>query len=190
MKRRGMSLIEVSVAGTVIVILMTGLLSIFTSISAIQKFTSTMPTVQDSAQRLTLDMAGAIRKATLATSADTNCTLNAALEGTSADSITVYSGSNGSVSKTTYANSGSNVVKTIGATPPVIWYANASLAFTYYRSSTYHGSQLTTFTPTSTTTPEVIAVGITGTYSSGGLTATYSTIVRLRNGPLKLNVSD
>jgi hypothetical protein len=190
MKRRALTMVELVVTVAVMSILMGGLLSAFSAIAGVQTFTTTMPTVQDTAQRMTRDVAAAFRKATLATSADSGCTLNAAVENVSSSAATIYSGSNGSIVKTTYANSGSDVVKSTGASPATVWYANASLSFTYYTSATYHGSAITAYTPSSGTTPQLIAVGITGTYTSGGITASYSTLVRLRNGPLKTSLSD
>jgi type II secretory pathway pseudopilin PulG len=190
MKRRGITLLEILASVALLTIVLSGLFTIFVSISGVQKFTSTMPGVQDYAQKMTLDVAAALRKATLATAADTSCTLNAAVESASSTAVTVYSGANGSITKTAYANSGANVNK-----GGVLWYSNASLAFTYYQSSTasYHlasGSGLTAYTPSASTTKNLVAVKVAGTYTSGGLTATYSTIVRLRNSPLRTATND
>jgi prepilin-type N-terminal cleavage/methylation domain-containing protein len=190
MKRRGLTFIELTVALALLTIVLSGLFTIFVSISGVQKFTSTMPTVQDYAQKMTLDVAGAIRKATLATSLDSTCTKDAAVESATSTALTVYTGTTGSITKVTYANSGANVNKSDS-----LWYSNASLSFTYYQSSTsaYHlasGSGLTAYTPSSSTTKNLVAVKVTGTYTSNGLTATYSTMVRLRNGPLRTVSND
>jgi prepilin-type N-terminal cleavage/methylation domain-containing protein len=195
MKRRGMTLVELAVVVVIIGIITTGLLTVWMSMSGIQSFTTTMPPVQETAQRMTMDVAAAFRKATLATSADTTCTLNAAVESASSTAVTIYSGSNGSITKTTYANSSGNITKATNGGAAAILYAGASLAFTYYQSSSssYHlasTSGLSSYTPTSSTTKNLVAVQIVGTYTSGGFTATYTTMVRLRNSPLRTSAND
>ena len=189
--RRAYSLFELLAAVAILSVLVTGLATVFMGLNSAQSFALTMPQVQNDAQQMTLKIAAAVRKASLCTSTDSGCTLNAGVESASSTSLTIYThDSSGTLVKTTYANSGGNVTTSTNGGTPSTLYSNASISFAYYQSSTYHASSLTSFTPDSTTSPQLIGVQITGTVTSGSLTASYSTIVRLRNGPLKVQPTD
>lgn len=202
-ERRGLTLIELIITAVVLLVLTTGLLSIFTAVNGAQRTAGTVPQLQSQAEQLANEVGRAIRKSTLATSADTTCTLNAGVESTSATAITVYGGANGSITKTTYANSGGNVTKATNGGTASTLFSNASIAFIYYEDSGggtgYHlssGNGLKSYTPTTSTTPNLVAVKVTTTMNSpavgllGALTVTYSTIIRLRNGPLRSQPTD
>lgn len=197
-KRRGISLIEVTVLGMVLVVLMGGLFSAFISIDGFNRTAVTMPQVQEAAQKMTLGIAADIRRASLATAADTGYTLNAGVEGAAVRGLTVYSRSGGTLHKIAYATgvsvapSPGNITKSVDGGAATVAYPDSTIAFTYFVSSghSYHGTTLTPYTPTSSTTPDLIAVKVVGTSQIGGMTATYTTLVRLRNGPLKTGLFD
>ncbi len=195
-KRRGLSMLEVSISGIVLVVLMAGLLSIFSAINGEQSFASNMPQAQYSAEQMALTIAKAIRGATLSTTG-TNYILNSAVDGgsstTAASSTTlaVYSGTASSPTRTTYSNSSGSVTTSTGGTTSTM-YSNASVSFAYYTSSTYHTTSLGTSSTSlsAASAPSLVAVVVTSTCTVSGRTATYSTLVRLRNGPLRSSPND
>ncbi len=189
MKRRGISLMEVLIGLAVTTIAFGGIFTIFVTLDRAQTFSVTMPEVQQKAQQLATTVASALRRATLCTSSDSGCTINATLQDTSSTGLTVYTRSSGTLTPVTYEVSSGTFQKISGATTTPI-YTDATLDLVYYQSSTYHSGALTEFTPDNTTTPNVIGMKIVATVTSGSHTATYSTVVRLRSGPKKSTPSD
>ncbi len=189
MKQRAVTLVELMVAITITGLLFAGIFTIFVSLNGAQSFSVTMPQVQGQAQQMAMTVAGAIRRATLCGQGDSDCTLDAALQDTATSGLTVYSRSSGTLTPITYQVSNGDFQKIVYGTTTTV-YSGANLNLTYYESSAYHANTLTAFTPTASTTPNVIGVKIVATITSGDSSATYSTIVRLRCGPKKTSPTD
>lgn len=189
MNRRGLTLIEILVALVVSAIVLSGIISVFLSIDKAQKFSMDMPTVQRQAQDVATIVANALRRSTLCTSSDSGCTVNAAIEGNSASGVTIYSRPSSTLVPVTYAVNSGDFQKTVSGSTTTI-YSGVALALTYYSSSTYHANSLVSYTPTSSTTPQLIGVKVVATVTDGSASATYTTVVRLRSGPLKTSPTD
>lgn len=181
MSRRGYTLIQALVGMVVGTVVGMGVFRAMIVLWRANSFSVSMPAVQDDAKSAVLTLAGALRRATLCTATDTGCTLDAAVESTSATGVTAYRrNADGSLSKLAYTIS-SGALRLNGA----ILVPDATIALSFYGGATYHSSSLTSFVPTASTTKTLTAVGITATVARGGLTGTYSTFVRLRNSPKK-----
>ena len=183
MRRRGTTLIELLV-GTAVVTVVTGaLLQILVSLWRMQSFSVGMSGSQDDARGIALRLADAFRSATLCTTTDSGCTLNAAIESPSSTGATIYQRNvDGTLSELAYGVSNGNFTLTTGGTTTT--FATAStLTLTYYGSSSYYSNGLASYTPTSSTTPSLAAVDIVATTVTNGQTARFETFVRLRNSP-------
>ena len=190
MRRRGITLIELLVSTAVGLVLMGGVLVGFTTLWNMQKMGLQMPAIQEDARQLALTLAGSLRRATLCTSSDSGCVVDAAAESATSSGVTVYyRGTNGSLSKLVYAVSGGNAQLTSGGSTSVL-ASGGSFTLTFYQGATYHSSRLTTFTPDNTTIKQLIAVGITTSVTRNGMSGSYSTLVRLRNSPKKAAATD
>lgn len=148
-----------------------------------QKFSVSMPGVQADAQGMALRMADALRGATLCTSTDTGCTLDAPAENATATGITVYRrNDNGTLSEQTYSVV-SGEFRLVKGGVTTTFCRDAAMTLTFYGSATYNSSSLSTFSPTNATLKTLTAVGIATTVTRDGLTGSYSTLIRLRNSP-------
>ena len=193
---------ELIIAAAILIVLMGGLLSIFSAINGEQSAANNMPQAQYGAEQMVLTIAKAVRGASLATASDTGFLLNSAVDGgssstaASSTSLATYSGSTGALVRTLYSNSSGNVTQKIGAAAATTMYSGASVTFGYYYPTTtypaYHSSALgaSSNALSVVNAPFLVAVQITGTVTVSGRSSTYSTVVRLRNGPLRSNVSD
>lgn len=186
-----MTLIEMLTATLAVSVIMAGLLQAFVSMWQAQTFATRMPQVQQDARQMALTLAGALRRATLCTSADSasGCTIDAAVENTSGSGVTVYKRVSGTLTKLTYAISGANFQLTSGGTTNTL-YSDAAVGLTYYSSNSYRATNFTAYVPDSTTTKNLVSVGIQTSVTRNGITGTYFTLVRLRNSPKKLSASE
>lgn len=193
-KIAGVSLIELLTGLLIVGVVFSGLFTVVMRLFSAQEFNSKMPTVQQQAQQMALTVAGAIRRATLCTASDSGCTVNAAFEGNSATGVTVYKrNSDNTLTEITYAVNSGDFQKTIGGGSPATIYSGTTMNLTYYTSDRYHiavNGALTAYTPDSSTARYLVAVKIDTSVTSGGYAATYSTLVRMRSGPIKLYPSD
>jgi len=107
-----------------------------------------------------------------------------------ATSVTYYSDSAGGY--VTYALRGTTLERSedsteLTGTPVLIGVT--SLRFTYYKIATYNAAGFAPCTspsaPSSAELPRLAAIQIDATVTQDGFTATYSTLVRLRNSPKK-----
>lgn len=183
MRRRGSILIQLLVGTAIMVVVMGALLQVLMSLWRMTSFSTDMPGSQDDARGIALRVADAFRSATLCTSSDSGCTLNAAIESPSSSVVTIYRRNlDGTLSELTYGVSNGNFTLSTGGTTTT-FSTGATLTLTYYGSSSYYSNGLTSFTPTASTAPNLAAVGIVATTTTNGQTARFETFVRLRNSP-------
>ena len=186
MLRRGYTLIELLTALVILGVLLAGLLQVITSMESANTFTSRMPTVQQDAVDVVRKLAESLRGATICTSGDSGCSLNAAMEAPSGSAITIYRrASNGTLSLVTYRIQNGNFERVVNSAATTL-VENASLSLVYYRSDGYNSNSLDVSDDPGSELSAIIAVGITATVTRNGLTGTYTTLIRLRNSPVKL----
>ena len=182
-----MTLIQLLVGVIVIGVIMSAILQAFVGMWKAQGASVGMSSSQLQAQQMATTLANAFRAAALCASTDSGCIVGANAQNASATSCTIYSrNSSNALVQTTYAVNNGNFQTTVGTGSPTTVYTGASMTLTYYTSSTYYTTAMTTFTPTSSTIANLIAVGIvvsiTKNESTGdNSTSTYSTLVSLRN---------
>ena len=109
----------------------------------------------------------------------------------SSNDITYYTDTTGS-NTARYHLSGTSLVRTVGSTNTTVLYNVTNLTLAYFTSTTYNSSTMTATTspsvPTSGELPNLAAIRITASTTTGGKTIQYSTLVRLRNSPVKVNL--
>jgi hypothetical protein len=191
-QRRGRTLIEALIAS---------LLSLFIGSALLMLVQSTM-----TARVSVLDGGAASRD--LRTSLDTleNNLRNAqmvsgtgAFSAASASSITCYTNTTGTTTARYWLDTSTtpySFKQTVGGTTTVLLTDVQSITFTYYVSSssnyTSPSNQWSTTTSASTPTSSEIsnigAIGITVSVTSGGVSRTLTTVVRLRNSPSKPHI--
>jgi hypothetical protein len=185
-----MALVQALFGLMITAVVMTALLSVVVNLQKSQLYATSMPSAHQKAQDMALLLASQIRAAELCTATDSGCTVDAAVEATSATAITVYGrDSANALTETIYRVQSTNFQKVVGNTTTTI-FTNATLALTYYTSTTYHAATLTTYTPDSTTTKNLIGVKIVASATENNLTSSFTTFVRLRNSPKKVLASD
>ena len=183
MRRRGSVLVQLLVGTVIMVIVMGALLQTLVSLWRMQSFSTGMPGTQDDARGIALRVGDALRGATLCTSTDSSCTLDAAVENPTASSVTVYRrDDSGNLVEYAYGVSNGNFTLTSKGNTTT-FATGATLTLTYYSSSSYYSSGFTSYTPTASTATNLVAVGIVATTTSNGLSARFETLVRLRNSP-------
>ncbi len=181
--RRGLGLIELLIAVVVVAIAMALFFPSMLGVWKMQTLSYGMPTVDNDARAIALNLADSLRAATLCNATDTGCTVDAAVENATATGLTVYRrNDDGTLKKITLAVVGgafqqrtNGVVTTIDN--------DATFTLVFYTGTTYNSNSLTPFTPTDATLKSLAAVGIQTTVARNGLTSSYSTVVRLRNSP-------
>ncbi len=180
-------MIELLVAVLVIGLVMSAILTTFISMWKSQGASVGMSSSQAQAQQMATTLCNAFRGAALCASTDSGCVVGANVQDATATSCKLYTrDSSGVLGFVTYAVNNGNFQMTVGSGTPTTIYTGASMTLTYYTSSTYYTSAMTTFTPTNSTISSLIAVGIvvsiTKNESAGdNATSTYSTLVSLRN---------
>jgi len=185
MNRRGYTLVELMASLIVFSVVMGALFVTFVSMWNNQAKSIGMPASQQGAEEIVYKLAGAFRAATNCLVTDSGCVTGTPVQNTTSSGATIYSrNSSGTLVQTTYgfASGTTNYQMTTGSTTTPL-AADATVSITYYTSTTYNATALTSYTPSSTTTNDLIAVLITATVAQNGGNCTYSTFVRLRNGP-------
>jgi prepilin-type N-terminal cleavage/methylation domain-containing protein len=183
MTRRGYTLMELLVGMIIFLIVMAGIFTAYNSMWSSQSTAIALSSSQIGAEQVEFVLAQAFQSATNCLSTDTGCVQGTPVQNATSNGCTVYTrDTNGNLDQTTYATSGSKFQQTInGVTTPLS--SSAAVSLTYYSSSTYNTNALTAYTPTSSTAANLIAVQITVTDTTSGGNTSYSTFVRLRNGP-------
>jgi len=175
-------MIQVVVGVLIIGIIMSALLQAFISMWKSQNASVGMSSSQQQAQQIVTTLATAFRGATQCASTDSGCVVGSNIQNASATGCTIYSrDSSNNLVQTTYAVNNGNFQTTVGSGSPTTVFSNAALTLTYYTSSTYYTSAMTTFTPTASTESSLIAVGIVATITQNNQSSTYSTLVSVRN---------
>lgn len=116
-----------------------------------------------------------------------------------ASSITCYTNTAGTATARYWLDTSTtpySFKKTVGVTTSVLLTDVQSITFTYYKSSstnyTSPSNQWSTTTsasaPTVAEIPNIGAIGITVSVTSGGVSRTLTTFVRLRNSPAKPHI--
>lgn len=120
----------------------------------------------------------------------TSATPEQVISAASATSVTYHTNAAGA--QVSYFLRGTTLMRTEGdvtvsATP--VLTGVTSLRFTYYKIATYNAAGFAPCSspsaPTSTELPRLSAIQIDATVTQDGYSATYSTLVRLRNSPKK-----
>lgn len=191
MRRRGFTIMQVLIGGLVSLVVVSALFYVLVGFSKVSSTADTMAGTQFDAEAMAQRLAADLRKASLCTSSDSGCTVDAALSGAGTSGVTVYVRNGGNLEQRAYSINNGNFQRAIGERTEVL-QTNAALTLTYYRSSTYRTSSWTTFVspPTDTEAKQVIAVGINATVTRNGVAITYTTTVRLRNSPKRATSFD
>lgn len=191
MRRRGSVLIQLlagtAVTGLVMALLLQGTVSLW----QMQSDGITLPGVQDDAREIALRVADALRGATLCTSTDSSCSIDAPVENATATGVTVYRrNDDGSLTEYAYGVTNGNFTMTVGSgsatsggSQTTTFCTGATLTLTYYSASSYYSNGLTAYTPTNSTATTLAAVNIVSTVTRNGVTARFETFIRLRNSP-------
>lgn len=182
-------LISLLITGMILTIVFQQLVTIYVGQMAAS---NTGQVAADSRQAIDT-MADHLRNAAVCTG--TGGTLNSALDAATATSFTYYSSN--ACAKVTYSLSGTNLVRTVGSTSNVVAYHVSSVSFSYFKAATYNtpwSSTTTATAPTAAELPLVCGVQIKVTTTAKGVngnnqTQTMCTTVRLRNTPVKVNMS-
>ena len=183
MRRRGFTLVELLTGLVVFGVVLAGIFVAFVSMWNNQGISIGMPASQQGAEQIVYKLGKAFRGAATCLSTDTGCTLGSGIQNATSTGCTIYSrNSSGTLVQTTYALVNGAFQMTTGGTTTVL-SSNATVTLTYYTSSTYNSTALTTYTPSSTTVANLIAVQIVANVAENGGNNTYTTFVRLRNGP-------
>lgn len=181
--RRGFTLVELMVGLIVFAVILAGAFTMFISMWDQQGYAVGFPESQQGAQAIVFTVAQAFQNATLCGTSDSGCVSGSAIQNASSTACTIYSrNSSGTLVQTTFANNSGSFQMTSGGTTTTI-SQGATVTFTYYTSSNYNATSLTTFTPSSSNEMNLIGVGISVNVAEGGGNNTYTTYVRLRNGP-------
>jgi prepilin-type N-terminal cleavage/methylation domain-containing protein len=183
-KNRAFTLVETLAGIVVIAVVLAGLMQAFVSLWKSQNEAVGMSSAQTQAQQIAISVANAFRGAIQCTANDTGCTVGATVESPTSTSCTIYSrNSSGTLVETNYGVTGGNYQLAVNGGTPITVYTGATLALTYYTSTTYYSTSMTTYTPTASTTANLVAVGIVASVTQNNITKTYSTLVRIRNHP-------
>jgi len=183
MRKRGYTVFELLVSLVIFGIIMAAIFTSFVAMWQAQGVSIGLPASQQGANEIIYKLGSSFEAATNCLATDSGCTVGTPVQNCTSTGCTVYTrNSSGTLVPTTFAMSGTNFQMTVGSTTTVL-AANATVTLTYYTSSTYNTSALTTYSPSSTTAANLIAVGITANVAEGGGNTTYQTFVRLRNGP-------
>jgi Tfp pilus assembly protein PilW len=177
-------LIEAMVVGVIISVLMGGLIQLAFSMNKANQVVTGMPSVQDDAVRIVNVIAADVKNAVLCSGG--SGLADSAVHEAGSSKIGVYRAVDGK--RYTFQFTDGKVVRLVdnGTTPD--WSVSGVTGFSlkYGTSSTYNVATLPASWATSVTgdtRKQIAAVEITATVMRGGLTGTYTTIVRLRNSP-------
>ena len=182
--RRGLGLIELLIAIVVAAIAMALFFPSMLGVWKMQTLSYGMPTVDNDARGIALSLADSLRAATLCSTTDAGCTVDAAVENATATGLTVYRRSDdGTLKKITLAVVGGAFQQQTNGGVATTINNDATLALVFYTGTAYNSSSLTPFTPTNATLKTLAAVGIQASVVRNGLTSSYSTVIRLRNSP-------
>ncbi|MBI3721164.1 MAG: hypothetical protein HY248_01310 [Fimbriimonas ginsengisoli] len=187
MRRAAYSLVELLVGALILCLLLVGVYGLMAAQAVAQSVAYDM-TASSRDARAALDLlADHLRGAQLCTSGGV---VGSALGAGTASDITYYT--TNAAATVRYHLSGTTLVRTVSGTNTNALVNVNSLSFTYYTSATYNSATLTTTTnpnaPTNAELPALAAIRITASTTTDGRTVQYSTLVRLRNSPIRANL--
>jgi len=183
MNRRGFTLIECLTGIVVFGIVMAAIFTAFVGMWNNTTNTANGTLAQVSAEQVVWVFANAFQTSTICGSSDSGCVANAAASNASTSGCTVYSrSSSGALVQNVYGMSGGNFQVTTNGTTALV-AVGMTVSVVYYQSSSYNATSLSAFTPTNSTISNLIAVQITATGTQGTNTTSYTTLVRIPNGP-------
>jgi prepilin-type N-terminal cleavage/methylation domain-containing protein len=183
MRKRGYTLVELLVGLIVFAIVMAGIFVAFQSLWDSQNIAIGLSSSQAGAEQVEYKLSEMFQAATNCLATDSGCVQGTPVQNASSTGCTVYTrNSSGTLVQTVFATSGTTFQMTTAGTTTVL-ATNVVVTLTYYTSTTYNATAMTTYTPTSSTAANLIAVGISVVDTQGGGNTSYTTLVRLRNGP-------
>jgi len=183
MTRRGFTMIELLTGLIVFSVVMAGIFIAFVEMWKAQGRSIGLPASQQGAEQIVYKLANSFRSSANCLATDTGCVLNSDVQDATSTGCTIYSrNSSGAIVSTVFATSGTNFTMTTGGNTMVL-ASGATVTLTYYTSAAYNSTALTTYTPTNSTVASLIGVMIVANVSQSGGNTTYTTFVRLRNGP-------
>ena len=176
MSRRAVTLIEVLISGLISAIVLAVFVPQFTSLYAVNNFILQSPPVFSNATDMVNLVARDLRRSALVN--------NAPITSGAASAVTIYTDTSGDT--ITYDVSGGYFRKTITGGTAINLFSTATLTLTYYESATYNSSGLAAYAPASLSDfQQLVAVKILGTVTRNAYVGSYTTLVRLRNSPVK-----
>lgn len=183
MRKRGYTLVELMVSLIIFGVLLAGAFTAFIAMWQNQGTSVGLPASQQGAEEIAYKLAESFRGAAVCQSTDSGCVVGSSIQNASSTGCAIYSrNSSGTLVQTTFSTVSGSFEMTTGSTSMVL-ATNATVTLTYYTSSAYNATALTTFTPSSTTEQNLIAVQIAVNVQQSGGNNTYTTFVRLENGP-------
>jgi len=207
--RRGMTVVEVVVGGTIGVTIMGAMFATISTIYSSESFASTTASVQQNAQEMATTVADGLRDATVCQSTDSAnspCTWTGGpIQNPTASQVTVYNRlSSGAEANVTYlvSNNTFEIQTTTGSgagtttTQSLYSGSSVTLSLVYYQaaSGTTGATSLTPFTPTSATVSSIVGAQVTATIVTNGaggqVTGSYTTTVKFRNSPAQSVTQD
>jgi hypothetical protein len=192
-RNSGVTVIEMMITGVVMSIILVGILGAFSGIAQTNLMVNNLPPVHSDAMEIVNKVAAEVRKAPLCT-ATSGCTTDSAVHTAGANSLTIYRDAAGS-QRTFRVNSGTFEMlngNTVAWTSPNV----TSLTFRYmtntgltYNTSTNFDAANWGTTVSTADLKGVTAIRITATTVRNGMTASYTSTVRLRNSPKKTSAT-
>ncbi|MDX2064317.1 MAG: prepilin-type N-terminal cleavage/methylation domain-containing protein [Fimbriimonadaceae bacterium] len=192
-RNAGVTVIEMMITGVVMSIILVGILGAFSGIAQTNAMVNNLPPVHSDAMEIVNKVAAEVRKAPLCT-ATSGCTTDSAIHTANANSLTIYRDAAGS-QRTFRLNNGTfeilNATTVVWSSPNVTsltfqYLTNSGL--TYNMTSSFDASSWGT-TVSSTNLKGMTAIRITATTVRNGMTASYTSTVRLRNSPKKTSAT-
>ncbi len=182
MRRRGFTTVELLTGVVIMGVVLGGIFTAFSGMWNNQSQAIGMPAAQEGAKQMAVTLGEAFRAPVECHSTDSGCTVGAPIDTASSTSCNIYSRPGTSLVSSTYAVTNGNFQVTTGGVTTT-YATGATLNLTYYSSTTYNTTALTTFTPTTATAANLLGVQIAVSVTQNGYTNSYTTFVRLRNGP-------
>jgi Tfp pilus assembly protein PilW len=188
-KRSGRTLMEMLVVALLLGVVMGGLSQMAVSLNKINVFSTSMPTVQDDANRIVNLIANDVRSAPLCTTSSGGKVQDSVIDTASSNALTIYTSDAGatrrySLTSTTFGVSDNGAAAWL--TIPNV----SSLAIQYctITDSSYNLATLPADSSWSTSVTgsdrlKIAAIKVSATVTRNGLVGTYSAVVRLRNSP-------
>lgn len=189
MRRRGLTLVELLIAGLLITVAGGALVGIFGMSFRVHDVVIGQNIAYSEARKGVDLMADHIRNAQLNKNTGSGV-LNSVLHSGSLNDITYYTDEAGTQIR--YRLNGTNLERTDDSVTTVSAADVQSLTLTYYKLTSYNGTWTQTIDPNAPTAAELPTIGgveIRVSIAKDGYTTEYKSLVRLRNSPRKHKLS-